>query len=267
VTTSAFPIEDEALLEKVRALAGELGEWPSKRSVMRAAGVGAPRAAAALAALRAEGFEPAPARALAVVPDADAPALEVHPKRTSAPAPGAPEAVAPGVPGRIESAARVEAEPHAGAGADAGDGARERAVPRWPLLIIALPAFVAVWSGWVGLGRLTGFGPVALLPGIADSLVINTAVTLPIGVEVYAAYAIWIWLSNAPVTRQARAFARWSALGALALGALGQVAYHLMVAAGMDRAPWPITAGVSCLPVVVIGCAAALVHLAHRAES
>ncbi|HEX5543039.1 MAG TPA: ABC transporter permease, partial [Micromonospora sp.] len=36
----------------------------------------------------------------------------------------------------------------------------------WPVLLLALPAFVAVWSGWVGLGRLTGFGMVDLLPGI-----------------------------------------------------------------------------------------------------
>ncbi len=36
----------------------------------------------------------------------------------------------------------------------------------WPVLLLALPAFVAIWSGWVELGRLTGFGPVSPLPGI-----------------------------------------------------------------------------------------------------
>jgi hypothetical protein len=34
-----------------------------------------------------------------------------------------------------------------------------------------------------------------------------------------------------------------------------------MTAAGMSAAPWQITTFVSCLPVVVLGCAAALTHL------
>jgi hypothetical protein len=29
---------------------------------------------------------------------------------------------------------------------------------RWPLFLIAAPAAVAVWSGWVGLGQMCGFG-------------------------------------------------------------------------------------------------------------
>ena len=31
-------------------------------------------------------------------------------------------------------------------------------VRRWPLFLIAAPAAVAIWSGWVGLGELCGFG-------------------------------------------------------------------------------------------------------------
>jgi hypothetical protein len=139
-------------------------------------------------------------------------------------------------------------------------------VPRWPLLLIALPAFVAIWSGWVGLGRLTGFGPVVLLPGIADQWVIDSAITLPIGVESYAAYAMFVWLApdSVRVSAEARRFACWSSIGSLVLGMAGQVAYHLMTAAGMKVAPWQITAFVACLPVVVVGAAAALVHLTHR---
>src|ERR1019366_8556269 len=38
---------------------------------------------------------------------------------------------------------------------------RARAVRSWPLLVLALPATVAVWSGWVGIGQMTGFGQVA----------------------------------------------------------------------------------------------------------
>ena len=35
-----------------------------------------------------------------------------------------------------------------------------QAVRSWPLLVLALPAAVAVWSGWVGIGQPTGFGQV-----------------------------------------------------------------------------------------------------------
>jgi hypothetical protein len=139
---------------------------------------------------------------------------------------------------------------------------------RWRgrVLLLALPAFVAIWSGWVSLGELAGFGIVHPLPGITDAWTINTAITLPIGVETYAAYALWVWLSGrAPHT--AHEFAKWSAIGSLAFGAAGQVAYHLMAAAGMTVAPWQITAAVACLPVAVLGMGAALAHLLHAARS
>jgi DNA-binding CsgD family transcriptional regulator len=145
--------------------------------------------------------------------------------------------------------------PHAGA-PDPGAGA----VRSWPVLLLAAPAFVAIWSGWVGLGRLTGFGPVELLPGIWDAARINSAITLPVGMETYAAYALHVMLSTRASNR-ARTFARWSAIGSLVLGAAGQVAYHLMSAAGLRQAPWQITALVACLPVAVLGMGAALAHL------
>lgn len=260
--TSAYPMPDEELVDRVRALAAERGEWPSQRRVMRECRAGAPRANAALATLRAEGFNPAAAApALSLVPDLSDRA-ETRPARTEAHAqeqtqthaPGASDSTAPAADGLVTGATGAV---HVGA----------PRVPRWPLLVIAAGAFVSIWSGWVGLGELTGFGPVVLLPGIADNWVINSAITLPLGVEAYAALAMWVWLSDAPVSLRARRFAQWSALGALVLGAGGQVAYHLMVAAGMERAPWFITAFVSCLPVVVLGCGAALVHLIHRQDA
>ena len=88
----------------------------------------------------------------------------------------------------------------------------------------------------------------------------SQAITLPIGVEAYAAFALRIWLAESSTLR-ARRFAKVSAIGALVLGAAGQVAYHLMTAAGVTKAPWPVTTLVSCLPVVVLGCAAGLAHL------
>jgi hypothetical protein len=155
----------------------------------------------------------------------------------------------------------VTATETAGVAAPRPSGKPPRA---WPVLLLALPAFVAIWGGWVGLGEMSGFGPVRLLPGIADDFVINSAITLPIGVEAYAAYALRVWLSGLAPTERARRFAQWSAIGSLVLGMAGQVAYHLMEAAGMTVAPWQITTFVSCLPVVVLGCGAALAHLLHN---
>jgi hypothetical protein len=130
----------------------------------------------------------------------------------------------------------------------------------WPLLLIAAPAAVAIWSGWVGLGGMSGFGIVRPLPGIADTVRINTAITLPIGVEAYGAYALWVWLSGQGSDRTLT-FARRSAVGALALGCLGQVVFHLLAAAHWTTAPWPVVVAVACMPVVTLSFAAALVHL------
>ena len=70
----------------------------------------------------------------------------------------------------------------------------DRAVRSWPLLVLAAPAAAEVWSGWVGIAQKTGFGLVSPLPGIWPSLHLDTAVTLPVGVEAYAAYALRAWL-------------------------------------------------------------------------
>ncbi len=138
-------------------------------------------------------------------------------------------------------------------------------MPRWPLWLIASPAAVAVWSGWVGLGGMCGFGIVHPLPGIVDSFTINTVVTLPVGVEAYGAYALRAWLTPG-TPAQARQFARNSAIGALLLGMVGQVIYHLLAAAHATRAPWPVVVLVSCLPVVTLGLGAALTHLLRAAD-
>jgi hypothetical protein len=135
---------------------------------------------------------------------------------------------------------------------------------RWPLMLLAFPAGVATWSGWVSLGGLTGFGKVHPLPGIADHFTINSAITLPIGVEAYAAYALSAWLTSAPVSEGTRKFAKCSAIGALVLGMLGQVAFHLLATEKKPHAPWWITTLVACLPVLVLGFGAGLAHMLHR---
>lgn len=131
----------------------------------------------------------------------------------------------------------------------------------WPLLFIAAPAAVAIWSGWVGLGELCGFGPVNLLPGVGGGFHMDTAITLPVGIESYGAYALFAWLGLRGASDRTRDFARKSAIGALVLGCLGQVAYHLLAAAHWAEAPWLVVVGVACLPVVTLYFAATLTHL------
>ena len=144
----------------------------------------------------------------------------------------------------------------------------ERTFRRWPLLLMAAPAAVAIWSGWVGLGALAGFGVVHPLPGIVPGLRLNTAITLPVGVEAYGAYALGVWLAPFAIPARARTFARRSAIGALLLGMTGQVSYHLLAAAHAARAPWLVVVAVSCMPVVTLGFGVALTHLlrTERAE-
>lgn len=251
INGTRYPQPVDALLPAARKLAEQLGEVPSRNRLMREFRIGAPKADELRARLSevgqsdpgqyAEPIGPDPLTAPAV-PESET--VEILPPSEPAGEPDE-QVTAPGHP-------VTPAEP-----------APARRAVAWPVVLLALPAFVAIWSGWVGLGGLTGFGVVHPLPGIADQVSLNTAITLPIGVETYGAYALYVWLSGR-VPDRARAFARWSALGSLAIGALGQVAYHLLAAGGVTSAPWWITTLVSCLPVAVLGMGAALAHLVRE---
>lgn len=232
--SSAYPPPLSTVVDQVREITEREGEVPSRNRIMTEFRVGARKANKVLAALNGVTPKPDP------VIDPESPASSSS---------------------MIVTAGSVQ--PGASA---APDHRPAQQVRSWPLVLLAAPAFVAIWSGWVGLGGLTGFGTIQPLPGIADGFTINTAITLPIGVETYAAYALNVWLGGHHLATRARRFAKWSALGALALGALGQVAFHTMTAANMTAAPWTITTLVSCLPVVVLGCGAALRHLVRAGE-
>ncbi|MGW1344003.1 ABC transporter permease [Kribbella sp. NPDC002412] len=284
---TSYPVPVEDLIPDARRLAAELGEIPSQNRLMKHLRVGKDKAKAVHAALTAERTEDRPETRLHSVPDpdettaetdtADTPAedaAEEFPQVTQQTEPGSDAEVFPAemVPAAADTAGAGGISPTDETPTDttpdtrAETGDEMRPLRSWPVLLLALPAFVAVWSGWVGLGELTGFGVVHPLPGIADGFTINSAITLPIGVETYAAFALRVWLSGRVPVR-ARRFAKRSALAALALGALGQVAYHLLEAAGVTCAPWPITTAVACLPVAVLGMGAALAHLIHTREN
>lgn len=131
----------------------------------------------------------------------------------------------------------------------------------WPLVLIGFAAAVAVWSGWVGLGAKCGFGIIAPLPGIADGFTINTAISLPISVEAYAAYALRVWLSTSRHSARTITFAKWSTVISLGIGVAAQAGYHLLEAFGYQRAPWLVVLLVSSVPVAMVGLASGLAKL------
>ncbi|GAB3676440.1 ABC transporter permease [Saccharopolyspora tripterygii] len=264
---SAYPVPVADLLPQARQLVADLGRTPSRNQLMAEMRIGAPKARELLSRLAEETPGKAANPAGLHVVTEPAPTTETHdaePTRTEIES-AEVEPVAESDQGSAEQPEPEREDPSEPITpvADRAKPTNEppsRPVAVWPVMLLALPAFVAIWSGWVGLGQLTGFGIVHPLPGIADGFAINTAITLPIGVETYAAYALRVWLSG-QVPAKARRFAKYSALGSLALGALGQIAFHLMKAAGMTSAPWLITAAVACLPVAVLGMGAGLAHL------
>lgn len=193
------------------------------------------------------------------IPDATpVPRVENAEPPQGAPAP-APERPAPWTGGESGDAFTQHPAPTATAPVNAGEPPKP-----WPLILIAAAAAVVVWGGWVELGKLTGFGLVQPLPGLADSVWINTAIALPIGIEAYGGYALRTWLSSANLSTRTRAFARWSAVSSLVIGAGAQVASHLMRADGVHTAPPVVTVLVSCVPVLVLGLATGLATLVRR---
>lgn len=272
---SAYPVPVAELVSRARELAERLGEVPSRNRLMSELRIGARKARTVLDELTTElttghtatdahGSDPTPEPAPETVTAGAGSVAELDSVPSAANSERHEITAAESEPDTQAELVSSDANPDTASSAHTRQSVASR-VRSWPVLLLALPAFVAIWSGWVGLGGLTGFGIVHPLPGIADGFALNTAITLPIGVEAYAAYALRVWLSG-QVPAAARQFAKVSALGSLTLGALGQVAYHLMEAAAMHAAPWWITTLVACLPVAVLGMGAALAHLIHNGD-
>lgn len=274
--TSVYPRTVDDLLPAARVLREQTGGIPSRNRLMREYRIGAPKADDLRGRLIAEHVQAFEANLTGgpadLPPDPWALAEPVGPDPLpDPPVPGFEPVTLTGsnAPADTVAAPAPDAEPQVTVDGHPGThtgSIRPRLVSVWPVILLALPAFVAVWSGWVGLGRMTGFGMVDLLPGIVGPgswATIDSAITLPVGVETYAAYALYVWLSGR-VPDRARKFAKWSAIGSLGVGSLGQVAYHLLVAANVTSAPWQITTAVACLPVAVLGMGAALAHLVRE---
>jgi len=267
---SAYPPAVADLMPAARRLAMKNNGVPSRRALMRELHIGGPKADLVLTELNASAdIDRAPEPATPDTPDE---VTDAGATSSDEPAPDAPQTDDPD--DRDEASARVDTgtvpdsgtTPEPGPSTDEQRGTadeparKRRKVSVWPVMALTLPALVAVWSGWVSLGAMAGFGVVHPLPGIVDHLTLNTAITLPIGVEVYAAYALYVWLTVG-IPARARKFAKRSAIASLVTGAAGQVTYHLLSAAHFSHAPWPVTMLVACLPVAVLGMGAALAHL------
>lgn len=258
--TDERPALDPGLIDRARELVRP-GQLPAKRALQKHLGKGWDTVNAVLAALEDErARKPREARAkLRQIASRKRPPLPLRTRfqtvNAPAPMPVLPRAAEP-VPQVIPDAVQKRPEPVAAPASEA----LPKPVRTWPILIIAAGAFVAVWAGWVGLGGLTGFGLVNLLPGLVDDggwATIDTRITLPASMEAYSAYAFYVLLHR-NVPRRARIFAAWSAGLAVALGMGAQVAYHQMIANGVTVAPPWVISVVSCIPVATFALGAAL---------
>ncbi|GFJ80087.1 hypothetical protein Phou_042670 [Phytohabitans houttuyneae] len=189
---SAYPPTVDDLLPRARDLATALGEVPSRNRLKRELRIGSPKADTLREILTAELATPPTVEATLApaAPPADPPAVEIPP--------AAPVSVLEGNP--VDPGANITPRPTVEVAGPTPVTVRRPVA--WPVLLLALPAFVAIWAGWVELGKLTGFGKVNLLPGIAN-VSVDIAITLPIGMETYAAYALWVWLSGRAPPRRA----------------------------------------------------------------
>jgi hypothetical protein len=136
----AYPVAVQELVPDARALAMRLGRLPSRNQLMRELRVGARKASQLLAMLAGDSARTRLATTVA----------------------GELPAASASTGDFVTSASAVAGSgEHRSAENPATQAAAPVATVRvWPVMVLALPAFVAIWSGWVGLGGLTGFGVV-----------------------------------------------------------------------------------------------------------
>ncbi|MGW3993912.1 DUF2637 domain-containing protein [Amycolatopsis sp. NPDC004772] len=113
------------------------------------------------------------------------------------------------------------------------------------MTVTAVSAAVSSFSGLRSLAAATGW-PSALAP------------PLPLTIDAYAMTATRVWLSGRTRSAEARHFARWNAILAIALSLVGNGAWHL-VADGTVPLGGPIVVCVGAVPPAVLGL---LSHLA-----
>jgi hypothetical protein len=125
---------------------------------------------------------------------------------------------------------------------------------------VGVPAFIAIWAGWVSLGLKTGWAEVKMLPSISE-WTLNAVVVLPLSVEVLTLVSAGFFFHY-----QGTAI-RWvsgvASLGSTVLGIFGQIWSHYLTASGQP-APWWLIDFVASLPVIALFVVGLLIHMAHR---
>jgi hypothetical protein len=233
------PVDE--LLPRAREIAAERGETPPKNALKTSLGIGWKKAVALHERLSAE---------VAVETPAAGPGEGVPGGGSTSPDP---------LPDRPDPTPAETVFPQADGSPDLSPVVSRRVSRPWPILVLALPAFVAIWSGWVDLGRLTGFGVVHPLPGhLGRSLDQHGdhVAGRPGGIRVVRAAGVAGRGSLGPCDPvRDVVFPRVSPAGRGRAGHLSPVGVYGPVA-DHDRGVLP--------PVLVLGMGAALYHLAHR---
>lgn len=260
--TSAYPMSDEVLAEKVRALAAELGAIPSQRQVMRACSVGAPRAQSALAALRAEGFNPAPAPALTVVPDAPQAATETRAdlveERPEDATPGESEGAATGTVRGVSEGAQIRGESLVSdpAGAPTPERVRRDWITDVGVLVVGLAAAVLTFTTLRDLAQAVGI--------TGEVFGLRLSWLLPVTIDAAGIVAARVWLRG-QAGQDAVVFAQVLTLVCIALSVCGNAGQHLMES--QHLAPdWWVVVLVTSVPPAALGAVVHLGHLIHRQE-
>ncbi len=129
--------------------------------------------------------------------------------------------------------------------------------------LVALPALVSIWAGWVSLGLATGWKEVQLFPSVPglNGVHLNTVIFLPFSVEVLTIVSMGFFLHYRG--KAIRRVAGITALATVALGLFGQAWSHHLQATGAAAPSW-LVVFTSGLPVVAMALVGLLVHLARN---
>ena len=248
---SAYPIATEALVESVREMAVQDRAWPSQRKICRELKVSAPRASAALTALREQGFDPTaqgPAPVLTVVTDAPQTQAEPGQERTethkvTAPK-GAPEPVVQAVQERPQIAPKALVTPVAGA----PTRTRRDWITDIGILVVGLAAAVITFTTLRALAEACGI--------TGDVLGLPLPWLLPVCIDAAGIVATRVWLRGRGSDEAVR-FARLLACTCIGLSIVANAGQHLL--ASQHLVPeWWVVVLVTSVPPAALG---AVVHL------
>src|ERR1700733_10340409 len=123
----------------------------------------------------------------------------------------------------------------------------------WVLYLIGALCLLEVCPAWTGIGAIAGYPHIKEMP---------TDWVLPVIIEAYWGLAAYAWLHDSAGDKSRR-FAFASAAAVFVMSVAGQVSAHLLFASHRAVSPPALTGFAAALPVLILGCAAILIHLRH----